>query len=194
MMVDVPAEIQDGTIDRGQCQRLRDALVNLILNAVDALPAGGRITLRTHAEQRQEDREDQIVEVIDNGTGMSDEVRRRCQEAFFTTKGDQGTGLGLSIVHGTLRRHGGTLEIESAVGQGTTMRFRLPVRRGTAVSPNTPEPEPTARRTLRVLVVDDEPMMREVVSRFLRLDDDVVETGGAARRLRSSSPSRPLTW
>jgi signal transduction histidine kinase len=108
---------------------LREALTNLILNAVDALPAGGTVTLRTRTEGAHA-----VLEVADSGTGMTAEVRRRCLEPFFTTKGERGTGLGLGMVHGTVRRHEGTLEIDSAPGAGTTVRLRLPRRRAAAAA------------------------------------------------------------
>jgi signal transduction histidine kinase len=100
---------------------LREVLTNLIFNAMDAIPADGLITLRT---QRQDD--EVIVEVIDTGIGMSADVRQRCLEPFFTTKGDQGTGLGLAMVFGIIKRHQGTLEIDSEPSKGTTIRLRLP--------------------------------------------------------------------
>ena len=101
---------------------LREVLTNLIFNAMDAIPAAGVITLRT----RQRDG-DALVEVIDSGAGMAPDVRERCLEPFFTTKGDQGTGLGLAMVFGIIKRHQGTLEIESAPGKGTTVRIVLPL-------------------------------------------------------------------
>jgi signal transduction histidine kinase len=67
-----------------------------------------------------------LVEVIDSGVGMTAEVRQRCLEPFFTTKGDSGTGLGLAMVFGIIKRHQGTLEIDSEQGKGTTIRIRLP--------------------------------------------------------------------
>lgn len=100
---------------------LREALTNLIFNAVDAIPGEGVITLRT----RQQDLE-VILEVIDTGAGMSADVRQRCLEPFFTTKGDHGTGLGLAMVFGIIKRHQATLEIDSEPDQGTTFRIRLP--------------------------------------------------------------------
>jgi PAS domain S-box-containing protein len=190
--IDVRAEVEDVAPIDGNASELRDALVNLILNAVDALPAGGAIMLRAHTERSHRERQPVILEVTDTGTGMTDEVRRRCLEPFFTTKGDQGTGLGLSIVHGMLRRHGGTLEIESAVGRGTTMRFRFTARRSPEAEPSRAELELPSRRTLHVLVVDDEPMMREVISRFLTLDDHTVDVAGGGREalvlLQTSAP------
>jgi PAS domain S-box-containing protein len=181
VMIEVRAEIGEIPPFDGSPAELRDALVNLILNAVDALPAGGTVTLRARADRDHRGQPGVLLEVSDNGTGMTDEVRRRCLEPFFTTKGAEGTGLGLSIVHGMLRRHGGTLEIESAVGRGTTMRFRFMARRGSESGDGGMEPAAPARRSLRILVVDDEPMMREVVVRFLALDDHVVELAGSGR-------------
>ena len=105
----------------GIASELREVLMNLIFNALDAMPGAGVITLRT---RRQE--EAAILEVSDPGAGMSPEVRERCLEPFFTTKGDHGTGLGLAMVFGIIKRHQGTLEIDSEPGQGTTVRIRLP--------------------------------------------------------------------
>lgn len=99
---------------------LRQVLTNLIFNALDAIPGAGAITLRTRSEAGAA-----LIEVVDTGTGMSAEVRERCLEPFFTTKGEQGTGLGLAMVFGIIQRHQGSLEIESAPGKGSTFRLRL---------------------------------------------------------------------
>ena len=100
-----------------ECQ-VRDALVNLVFNAVDAMPQGGPLTLRTRVAA---DSGGQIVqlEVADAGTGMDEDTRRRCLEPFFTTKGARGTGLGLAMVYGVVQRHNANLEIESEPGKGT---------------------------------------------------------------------------
>ncbi|MEY2584835.1 MAG: hypothetical protein QOD80_861 [Verrucomicrobiota bacterium] len=101
---------------------LREVLTNLIFNAADAMPGAGVITFRTRRQGS-----DVIAEVSDTGAGMTAEVRERCLEPFFSTKGDQGTGLGLAMVFGIIKRHQGTLEIESEPGKGTTVRIRLPM-------------------------------------------------------------------
>jgi signal transduction histidine kinase len=106
----------------GNASELREALTNLIFNAVDAMPEGGTITLRSRPEH-----DAVFCEISDTGTGMSEDVRTRCLEPFFSTKGDKGTGLGLSMVFGTIKRHNGTLDIESAIGHGSTFRIRFPV-------------------------------------------------------------------
>ena len=105
---------------------IRDALTNLIFNAVDAMPDGGMLTVRTFAQPGAGDTELVRVEVIDTGIGMSEETRRRCLEPFFTTKGERGTGLGLAMVYGMIQRHSAEFDIESDVGKGTTMRVTFP--------------------------------------------------------------------
>jgi signal transduction histidine kinase len=100
---------------------LREVLTNLICNALDAIPGPGVIGLKTRLENNGA-----VVEVTDTGAGMSSEVKDRCLEPFFTTKGTDGTGLGLAMVFGIIKRHQGTLEIDSEPGKGTTVRIRLP--------------------------------------------------------------------
>jgi signal transduction histidine kinase len=100
---------------------LREALINLIFNAVDAIPNAGTVTLRT----RERDGE-AIIEVVDNGVGMTAEVLKRCLEPHFTTKGDAGTGLGLGMVFDIVQRHQGQVEIESEPGLGATVRIHMP--------------------------------------------------------------------
>ena len=100
---------------------LREVVTNLILNALDAIPGPGEVILKTGLENNTA-----VVEVTDTGAGMTPEVKERCLEPFFTTKGAHGTGLGLAMVFGIIKRHQGTLEIESELGQGTTIRIRLP--------------------------------------------------------------------
>lgn len=153
----------------GNESSLREVVTNLIFNAVDAMPAGGTITLRTDCDGTVA-----IVEVIDEGLGMTDEVRHRCLEPFFSTKGEKGTGLGLSMVFGIVKRHEGSLEIESTLGKGTTFRLRFP---SLVDSPAAAEAAPaTIARSLHVLVVDDEPVSRQVVASYLTLDGHRVVT------------------
>jgi signal transduction histidine kinase len=115
-------DLEDCADIAGIAAELREVLTNLIFNAVDATPGQGVITLRTRQRTGEV-----TVEVSDTGTGMSADVRQRCLEPFFTTKGDHGTGLGLAMVFGIIKRHQGTLEIESEPGKGTAFRIRLPV-------------------------------------------------------------------
>ena len=111
----------------GSESEIRDAVVNLIFNAVDAMPEGGTITLRTCALGNGAS-----IEVRDTGTGMDEQTRRRCLEPFFSTKGEHGNGLGLAMVYGMLKRHGGEIEIVSEPGRGTTMRLLFAVNETTS--------------------------------------------------------------
>jgi CheY-like chemotaxis protein len=162
-------ELQKVPLAHGNCAELREALMNLIFNAVDALPDGGTITLRSAPTPTGV-----RVDVADNGTGMSAEVRQRCLEPFFSTKGEHGTGLGLAMVFGIIRRHEGSLDIDTAPGAGTTFRISVPCHHNTSISPE--DATLTSGRSLSVLVVDDEPAIREVVSGYLRGDGHRVIT------------------
>lgn len=150
----------------GNGAELRDAMANLILNAVDAMPSGGTITLRT---RRLPDAV--LVEISDTGEGMSEEVSGRCLEPFFTTKGPENSGLGLSTVYGIVKRHEGHLEVISEKGQGSTFFVRLPLK---AAEISAGPAEARVGRPLRVLVVEDDPLVRELVAEYLRRDDHEV--------------------
>lgn len=117
----VTVEFRDIPVIMGDAARLRDAITNLVFNAVDAMPIGGTLTLRTRAEGKFV-----LLEVSDTGIGMTEEVRRTCFEPFFTTKGQHGTGLGLAMVHGIAQHHSGTIDIASEPGKGSTFTLRLP--------------------------------------------------------------------
>ena len=155
---------------------IREAMTNLVINAVDAMPEGGRITIRTRSIE-----DNVLLEVSDTGMGMDEETRRRCLEPFYSTKGDLGTGLGLAMVYGTMQRHEGDIEIESELGKGTTMRLIFPVRR-IETPPREEERESVSIRPLKVLVIDDEPLLRRLMKEMLEGEGHTVETadGGEA--------------
>src|SRR6185295_7643864 len=137
----------------------REALINLIFNAVDAMPEGGTLTLRTTAVKAGSNTPFVHVEVTDTGIGMDEETRRRCLEPFFTTKGERGTGLGLAMVYGVAQRHKAEIEMESALGKGTTVRMTFPVSVSNGAG-LTQLAAATARPSrLRILVVDDDPLL-----------------------------------
>jgi len=125
---------------------------------------------------------DQIrLEVIDTGTGMPEEVRRRCLEPFFTTKGERGTGLGLAMVYGVIQRHGGSVEVMSEVGKGTTVAFRLPLKAQRSQETANEGKLDTDIRPLRILVVDDEDWVPSLVTRFLSPHGHHIETAAGGR-------------
>jgi signal transduction histidine kinase/ActR/RegA family two-component response regulator len=158
----------------GERHEIRDALTNLIFNAVDAMPNGGSLVLRTEAGDATTRRVS--VEVGDSGIGMDDETRKRCLEPFFTTKGERGTGLGLAMVYGMTQRHGAELEIESSPGAGTKVRLSFPAlaaRPSARVSAHTQTP---AARTSRILIVDDDLTVLQSLRDVLQADGHVVTT------------------
>ncbi len=147
---------------------LRDALTNLVFNAVDALPNGGTIHLHTG---RVDDRV--VVEVRDDGVGIPVDLQERVFEPFFTTKGERGTGLGLATVRSVVEQHRGELELSSATGRGTTFRLSLPARTDGAVAAapaatDAAEPTTIPARSLQVLAVDDEPAIVRMAELLLR--------------------------
>jgi signal transduction histidine kinase len=159
----------------GNEAELREMLANLLFNAVDAISDAGEITFRTYSVG-----DDAVLQLTDNGMGMTEEVRSRCLEPFFSTKEEHGTGLGLGIVYGTVRRHEGRIELESAPGEGTCVTITLPLYReqDTAELPSDTGP---AKHPLRVLVVEDEPLVRELISVYLSEDRHHVEVAENGR-------------
>jgi signal transduction histidine kinase/CheY-like chemotaxis protein len=159
----------------GQPAEIREVLTNLILNALDAMPEGGRLTLAGNATPAGV-----TLTVADTGAGMSEEVRQRIFDPFFTTKGGQGTGLGLSVVYAVMQRHGGHIDVTSTPGAGSsfTLRFRaapavLPVESDTPPPPGPPR---------RILLIDDNPMVCQTVASLLRTAGHTVkeaESGAA---------------
>ena len=160
----------------GSEAEIRDALTNLVFNAVDAMPEGGTLTLRTlssASRRHTRDATDVYIEVSDSGVGMSEETRRRCLEPFYTTKGERGTGLGLAMVYGMIQRHSAELEIESAVGKGTTVRVLFGVAHSTAdVEPTAKHLQPVQR--LRILLVDDDPLLVNSLRDILEGDGHLI--------------------
>jgi signal transduction histidine kinase/ActR/RegA family two-component response regulator len=154
---------------------IREALTNLVFNAVDAMPDGGKLTMRTRATESGY----VLVEVTDSGVGMDDDARRRCLEPFFTTKGERGTGLGLAMVYGMVQRHSAEIGIESLVGQGTTVRliFAEAFQADPVVAP-APVAVPT---NLRILLVDDDPVLLHSLRDIFEADGHEVTTANGGR-------------
>jgi signal transduction histidine kinase/CheY-like chemotaxis protein len=151
---------------------IREALINLVFNAVDAMPEGGKLAVRTKITETAADTRHVAVEVADSGVGMDEDTRRRCLEPFFTTKGERGTGLGLAMVYGVIRRHNAEIEMESAVGQGTTVRLGFPVAVNSAETQSA-QPDAMPPR-LRILSVDDDPLLIKSLRDALEADGHAV--------------------
>jgi signal transduction histidine kinase len=149
---------------------LREALINLVFNAVDAMPQGGTITFVTRsisgpASEESGASERQLqVEVKDNGIGMDEKTRQRCLEPFFSTKAQRGgTGLGLAMVYGMMQRHDGTIEIDSAPGRGTCFRLTFPVREKSSQTVRGTLPQVKPKRSLHILCIDDDAQVRQLL-------------------------------
>ena len=152
--------------------------MNLIFNAVDAMPHGGRLRIATALDAAASTVR---LTVADDGIGMTADVRRRCLEPYFTTKGARGTGLGLAMSYGSVARHQGSIDVASEPGRGTTVSIRLPASAHRPAP--TPElPDDAARAPRRVLVVDDDPVPRQMVAESLMSDGHVVETATNGRQ------------
>ena len=153
---------------KGDPVELREVLVNMVYNAVDAMPSGGEVRVSTH-----ETRERVVLCITDTGTGMTSEVKQRLFDPFFTTKGKAGTGMGLAVSFGIIRRHEGSIEVDSEPGRGTTFKISLPkvAPTGATTQQNTPIAGISAGEDkMRVLVVDDETHVREVLIEALEAE------------------------
>jgi CheY-like chemotaxis protein len=163
---------------------IRDALTNLIFNAVDAMTEGGTLTIRTGTANEaavpgEVATKRVYLAVTDTGIGMDEETRRRCLEPFYTTKGERGTGLGLAMVYGMVQRHSAELVIESALGAGTTVRLMFAAA-GDANAPAVGLPGPRQAVPLNLLIVDDDPLITESLNETLIGEGNsvTIATGG----------------
>lgn len=155
----------------GNESQLREMLTNLIFNAVDAMLKGGTLTISC-----RKDSPFTAIEVSDTGTGMTEETRRRCFEPFFTTKRKRGGGLGLSMVHGIVRQHDGRIEAHSAEGKGATFTVRIPESSAPVVQEQPVVPRPPEIKAMKVLLIDDEEIVRQTVEACLKGDNHTVTT------------------
>jgi len=158
----------------GSESEIRDALINLVFNAVDAMSEGGRLTLRTRVDEGRV-----VVEVIDTGSGMDEDSRRRCLEPFFTTKGERGTGLGLAMVYGMVQRHNADIAIDSELKRGT--RVSLSFAAATAHAPAQVTSPVAVPAGLHILLVDDDPVLLKSLSDALEADGHSIVTANGGR-------------
>ena len=166
--IEIVKQLQSVTPLAGRPAELREVLTNLIINAVDAMPKGGKLTVATYDDKLSGDGAgDVVLEVSDSGLGMPADVRARIFEPFFSTKGEQGTGLGLAVSLGIIQSHGGQIEVESEPGAGTRFVIRLPVR----ITEQTDKPGKKRRtqtiQPCHILFVESEAMIRDATVRLL---------------------------
>ena len=172
--------LQGATVE-GRPAELREMLMNMIFNALDAMPDGGELSVAITPDPER--RGFVRLEVSDTGVGMTPEARKRCFEPFFTTKGSAGTGLGLANSYGIVKRHHGEIQVESEPGQGTRMIIRLPAAQSHQVSVS--HQVVTRASPMHVLVIDDEEDVRHVLAEYLSADGHQVDVAdGPAAGLR----------
>lgn len=161
--IEVRQDFRDAPPVMGSATELREVFLNLILNAVQAMPDGGTLTFRTKSVESGI-----RIDVSDTGVGMSDSVRRRIFEPLYTTKGERGTGMGLAVSYGIIQEHEGTIRVESHLGEGTSFTIFLPAAEESRSERREPG-ETRTRSTARIMVVDDEPMVRTILQKLLSL-------------------------
>jgi len=159
---------------------LREALTNLVFNAVDAMPRGGTITLSTRLEKKS-DHDQVVIEISDTGLGMNEETLKRCLEPFYTTKGERGTGLGLAMVYGIVKRMHGQIEIDSQESKGCTVRILLPTgcRQNKLKARETGNQKP--QPSFHILLIDDD-------TKVLGALKDGLSASGHRVQIASSGP------
>jgi signal transduction histidine kinase/ActR/RegA family two-component response regulator len=161
--IEVEVETGKPALINANPAEMREVLTNLVFNAVDAMPRGGKLSLRTWGTK-----DEAFLTVQDTGVGMSEAVRQRLFEPFFTTKGERGNGLGLSVVFGIVQRHGGLIKVDSEPGRGTLFTVSFPRGSSTVHAGNTPKKtssdQAPAGKSLRILVVEDEESIRRFLS------------------------------
>ncbi len=183
--IEVVSVLREVPCSGGNVSELLEVITNMIFNAIEAMPDGGRIELETFERNGKV-----FIQVRDNGIGMTEEVRQKVFEPFFTTKPFSNSGLGLSMSYGIIRRFGGEIAVESEPGRGTTFTISLPVRSGieeeTDLGFSIEE-----GKGVRVLVIDDEELVREVLFQALsraRYHVTLASSGEEGLRLFKEQP------
>ena len=192
--IKVVTDLQPVPPIKGSPSELREVLINLILNAIQAMPEGGTLTLRTSSTANTS----VSIEICDTGTGIPPEIMERIFEPLFTTKGEHGTGMGLAVSKGIVQSHNGDIRVNSTPGAGTCFTLILPPASSDVSSPlptatytSSPSSSP-ATPTLRILVVDDEPMIRRVLARMLRLKQHEVYEAASGQEAIQIVQAKPV--
>jgi PAS domain S-box-containing protein len=160
--IDIGFDVGLVPLINGLSSELIEVIVNILSNSIDALPGGGAIRITTGSHYH-DDRDFVEVKIKDNGIGMTDEVNRKIFDPFFSTKGPKGTRLGMSVVYGIISRHGGSIKIESELGKGTTCSLHFPAAKQLEKISHA-RAFPVDKQKLRILVIDDEEIIREFLA------------------------------
>jgi signal transduction histidine kinase/CheY-like chemotaxis protein len=187
--IDVEFQLADEVLASGIAAEIREVLTNILLNAVQAMPNGGKIFVSTRRANGYAS-----IDVRDTGTGMTDDVRKRIFDPFFTTKGVEGTGLGMSVAYGIVKRHNGQITIESIPDEGTTISISLPAA---APGSEVAGAEKLQRgrdsvEPVRILVVDDEEPLAQVFVDMLSEDGHIVCVAGSGRDAIDQFKKKPF--
>jgi signal transduction histidine kinase len=185
--IELEKDFEDVPLVMGSATELREVFVNLILNAVQAMPEGGTLAF---SACEVPDMGVQI-QVEDTGTGMDEAVQEQIFEPLFTTKGQDGTGMGLAVSYGIVQEHDGTIDVDSTPGVGTSFTLTFPPATGD-VSPESSEPTTSVDvQPVHVLVVDDEKMVRTVITKLLSLHGHTVQQADSGRKALEQVETAP---
>jgi signal transduction histidine kinase len=164
IQIDLSTQLNEIPTILGNAPELREVFTNIIFNAIDAMPEGGRLSLSTHRST-----DDWVeVRITDTGKGITEEVKRRIFDPFFTTKGVTNSGLGLSVSYGIIKRHGGEILVESEPGKGTTFAIHLPIGYPIEEPEAQAVPPPAAVPPAKILVIEDDPSVQDILSQMLK--------------------------
>ncbi|MEW6326130.1 MAG: ATP-binding protein [Thermodesulfobacteriota bacterium] len=159
--LDLQMELNEVPPVAGEEAAIREVIVNLIFNAIEAMPGGGKIYISTQSNEREV-----LIKIRDTGIGMPEEFKNKAFDPFLTTKGPTNSGLGLSVSYGIVKRHDGNIEIESTEGKGTTVSITLPIGNIKEHSP-VPETRKIQRQKARILIIDDDETVRDLLNEVL---------------------------
>lgn len=180
IVIEIHADLTSKARVMGVESEIREALTNLVFNAVDAMPEGGTLTFRSRDLKTSIDPAIEMnyasLEVIDTGIGMDEETRAKCLEPFYTTKGERGTGLGLAMVYGVIQRHGADINLTSAPGKGTTIQIRFPAKKNGSGKEVTSGIVDRIPSRMRILVIDDDPLLLKSLQDTLAMDGHMITT------------------
>src|SRR5262249_54243826 len=184
--VEFSLRLEADALIQGRAAALSEVMTNLILNAMDAMPVGGRLTIATCHTARHV-----RVMITDTGVGMPEAVKQRIFEPFYTTKAEgQGTGLGLAMTYSIVHRHAGEIHVDSEPGKGTTFTLTFPIASEPTLT-ETPERSGEKRQHFRVLVVDDNPQVLSTLAEMMRRVGHTVSPAVTARgALQGYRPGR----